>query len=63
MGGLYEAGQSVPRDLGKAHLYYNLASARHHPQAGEALQRVSAALTPDEIERAQAEARAWKATP
>jgi TPR repeat protein len=64
MGALYESGAAggAP-DLAKAHLYYNLASARHHPQASEALQRVSAALPPEAVEKAQAEARAWKAVP
>jgi TPR repeat protein len=58
---MYEAGNPVSKDLMKAHLYYNLASARQHPQAGEALQRISAVLAPEEIEKAQAQARAWKA--
>jgi len=63
IGLLYEAGTGVPRDLIKAHLYFNLASARQHPQANEAMQRISAQLTAEEVEKAQAEARAWKATP
>jgi uncharacterized protein len=58
---MYEGGGPTPRDLIKAHMYYNLASARQHPQAFEALQRVSAAMAPEDVEKAQAEARSWKA--
>jgi LDH2 family malate/lactate/ureidoglycolate dehydrogenase len=32
-------------------------------QGSEALQRISAALSPADIEKAQADARAWKAVP
>ena len=63
MGALFESGAAGAPDPVKAHVSYNLASARGHPGAAEALQRVSAALTPADIERAQAEARAWKAAP
>jgi uncharacterized protein len=58
---MYEAGNPVSKDLGKAHLYYNLAAARQHPQASAALQRLSEALSAEDIEKAQSEARSWKA--
>lgn len=59
---MYEQGAPVPQDLEKAHLYYNLAAARQHPEASAALQRVTAALSADQIARAQAAAKTWKAT-
>ncbi len=61
LGAAYEAGRAVPRDLAKAHLYYNLASARQHPGAAAALQRVTAQLSDDQVAKAQAAAKAWKA--
>jgi hypothetical protein len=42
-------------------LYYNLAAARQHPNASEALQRVSAEMSAEDIAKAQADAKAWRA--
>lgn len=53
----------MTRDLSCAHLYYNLAAARQHPGASDALQRVSMQIAPAEIAKAQTDAKAWKATP
>ena len=63
--GLYELGELAEADknLAKAHIYYNLASARNHPRAPAALQRVSAALSLADVAKAQTEARTWKAVP
>ncbi len=63
--GLFELGQFAEADknLIKAHTYYNLASARNHPRAPESLQRVSALMTPEDLAKAQAEARNWKDKP
>lgn len=63
--GLFELGQlaEADKDLVKAHVDYNLASARNHPRAAEALQRVSAQMPPTDVIKAQSEARSWKAAP
>jgi uncharacterized protein len=63
LGSLFEQGQVAAKDLAKAHLYYNLANARNHPKAAESLARVSSSMTPVELEKAQLDARNWKAAP
>lgn len=62
LGRMFEEGRTVAKDLAKAHLYYNLAGARSHPAAAEALKRVAAVLSPADLEKAQLDARTWKAT-
>lgn len=59
------AGQAAEAsgELVKAHLDYNLATARSHPMAAEALQRVSALMSDDEVRKAQSLAKEWKAAP
>ena len=61
LAAMYEAGSPMPRDLVKAHLYYNLAAARQYPLASQALQRLSAQMTEEDIVKAQAQAKTWKA--
>jgi uncharacterized protein len=63
LGLAYENGAPPPRDLSKAHLYFNLAAARRHPAASAALQRVSADMSAEDVAKAQAAAKVWKATP
>jgi uncharacterized protein len=60
-GLMHERGAPVPKNLAKAHLYYNLANARQHPDAAAGLQRITPQMKADEISRAQVEARSWKA--
>jgi len=76
--GLYETGRAAEEayragkadgkadasaELIKAHMFYNLAGARNHPGAAVALQRLSAVMSESDLAKAQADARAWKATP
>ena len=60
-GLMHERGAPMPKNLAKAHLYYNLANARQHPDAAAGLQRIAPQMKPDEVARAQVEARSWKA--
>lgn len=57
---MYEVGQPMAKDLIKAHMYYNLAAARQLPAASVGLERVSNQLSTTDIEKAQADAKAWK---
>jgi len=60
MGRMYELGRPKGKDLSKAYLYFNLANARRHPNAASALQRTAAQLKPQQLLKAQLDARAWK---
>lgn len=57
---MLEKGEGVAADPIRAHLYYNLANERGHPGARASLERLTASMTPTEIEDAQARARNWK---
>lgn len=57
---MLEQGEGIAPDSIRAHLYYNLANERGHPGARAALERLTANMTPAEIEDAQVRARNWK---
>lgn len=57
---MLEKGEGVAADPIRAHLYYNLANERGHPGARAALESLTASMTPEDIEDAQARARNWK---
>ena len=61
--GLYETGLSFlhegarSENLRSAHKYFNLAAARGHAKAAEVLQALTAVMTPQDVQTAQAAAR------
>lgn len=55
-----EAGTAPPRQI-EAHMYLNLASARSHPNAPQALQDLTAAMAQSDVELAQSKARSFVA--
>lgn len=57
---MYENGKPIAKDIVKAHIYYNLSSARGLPKASQALQRVVTQMSPEEIAKAQTNAKDWK---
>ncbi|PTQ75471.1 tetratricopeptide repeat protein [Celeribacter persicus] len=57
---ILEEGTDAPHQV-EAHMYLNLASARSHPNAPEALQELTAAMTQEDVEAAQQKARAFVA--
>lgn len=65
--GLYETGLaalhagSAREHLIAAHKYFNLAAARGHPGASQALADVAPFMTPADVLQAQAEAKAFRA--
>ncbi len=65
--GLFETARLIleegtePANQIEAHMYLNLASARSHPNAPQALQELTAAMTQEHVEAAQAKARAFVA--
>ncbi|AQZ50953.1 Putative beta-lactamase HcpC precursor [Martelella mediterranea DSM 17316] len=69
--GLFEMARITLRDATQethdsvridAHVYLNLAGARGHPGAGEALQALTATMDADDIARAQEKARNFRGT-
>ncbi len=66
--GLYQMGLfhlhdgSTPENLVAAHKYFNLASARGHAGASDALRNLTGQLSARDVEQAQTDARAFKAT-
>jgi TPR repeat protein len=66
--GLFEAARMTleegtdPERLVEAHMYLNLASARSHPNAAEALQELTALMEPEDVEKAQKKALSFVAT-
>ena len=59
---IYENGEGTPSSPIDAHLYYNLANERGHPNARTALEALTATMTREQLEEAQTRARAWQAT-
>ena len=53
MGRMHEKGQGVEKDFIKAHVNYNLASQKNHALAREALNKLSAMMTREQISQAQ----------
>lgn len=60
LGLMLEEGVGVERDLAAAHMHFNLAASRRHPNAPQALVRVTEQLSPSEILQAQQRARSWQ---
>ncbi|WP_150526563.1 tetratricopeptide repeat protein [Roseibium sediminis] len=63
--GLFEVARVIleegtaAQNLINAHTYLNLASARSHPRAPQALQELTALMSPEEVLQAQAQARSF----
>lgn len=64
--GLFESGLSYlhagrkPENLRTAHKFFNLSAMRGHPKAAEALKELTAAMSPDDVAAAQADARNFR---
>ena len=60
--GLFETARMIleegtdPEQLVEAHMFLNLASARSHPNAPQALQELTALMAPEDVEKAQEKA-------
>ncbi len=67
--GLFEMARLIleegaePANQIEAHMHLNLASARSHPNAPQALQELTAAMTQADVEAAQEKARDFVASP
>jgi len=62
LGVLYEQGvPGFPRDVLQAHMWYNLAAAQGHADAGQLREDVAAKLTPAQVAEAQSMAQEWLA--
>jgi len=59
LGRHYHAAQGVPRDLVRAHMWYNLASAYGADGGRASRERLAIAMTPAQIAEAQKLAREW----
>ena len=59
LGVMYVNGRGVPRDYVSAQMWLILAAANGAENAREALGKVAAALTPEQIAEAEARAREW----
>ena len=57
LGVIYEYGQGVLQDNVMAHMWYNIASANGHENAGEWRDEREGLMTPADISKAQAMAR------
>lgn len=55
-----EYGQGVPQDRVQALKWFSLAAERGHPQAREAINRITRLMTPSQIAEAKRLAREWK---
>jgi hypothetical protein len=60
LGLQYEYGQGVPQDKVQALMWFNLAIERGHPQAKEAINRITEHMTPSQIAEARRMAKEWK---
>jgi len=54
---VYELGRGVLQDNVLAHMWYNLASANGHADAGKWRDKIAAQMTPGDISQAQNRAR------
>jgi uncharacterized protein len=59
---LYANGQGAPRDLVRAHMWFNLSAAQGAQRAVKALELIAKDMTPVQIAEAQKLAREWKPT-
>ena len=59
LGLKYATGSGAPMDLVSAHKWFNLAAMRGSLEAREQRQEVAEYLSPEEIRKALASARAW----
>ncbi|RVO19219.1 sel1 repeat family protein, partial [Sinorhizobium meliloti] len=59
----YSEGVGVDADPIMAHAYANLAAARGHVEAASLRDELGARLRPEELKKAHATARDWKALP
>ncbi len=57
---MYSAGDGVPQDYVKAHLWFNLAAAQGNEDARELRDLWAKKMTPEQIAEAQRLAREWK---
>ncbi len=60
LGLLLEEGVHLPKDLIKAHMYYNLASARQHAKAANHVASITKLLTAEKLAKAQSLAATWQ---
>ena len=56
LGGMYERGTGVAQNYAKAYIWYSVAAAQGNKFLAENINRVSAQLSPQTIEQAQAQA-------
>ena len=54
LGHLFEDGDAVKADRSQAYIWFSMAAAQDVPAATEAVKRLSAAMSPDEVEAAKA---------
>ena len=62
LGVLYERGTpAVPRDVVQTHMWYNLAAAQGHGDAGQLRDDIAEHMTPEQVAEAQRLAQEWLA--
>ena len=60
IGRYFETGRGVPKDSVQAHQWYNLAGANGYEEGVKRRNRLAQDMTPDQIARAQFQARSWR---
>jgi TPR repeat protein len=61
LGGLCAAGRGVPQDYVEAHKWFGIAAAAGDPDSPRAQASIEARMTAEQIQKAKAQAAAWKA--
>lgn len=60
LGQMYATGIGTKKDLVKAYMYFNLAAARQHQTAAQALQALEQRMSQKDVLKAQALSRKWQ---
>ncbi|MSO74743.1 MAG: hypothetical protein EXQ99_06310 [Alphaproteobacteria bacterium] len=68
LGVIYAKGLGVPQDFVLAHVWYNLAAARHsepemRKNSSDARDKIAARMTPAQVAKAQQLAAEWQPKP
>jgi hypothetical protein len=60
LGNMYAAGEVLPRDYVRAHMWLSLAVAHGYAAAAEARDRIARLMTPEQVAEAEQRASDWR---
>lgn len=60
LGEFHESGRGMPQDAVRAHMWFNLSAAQGHEPAVQRRDRLTAAMSREQVAEAQKLAREWK---